>query len=120
MAAPRLAVGLFQLVIALLQDVHVPFLRSRHSWANEQARLHLTLVATHPAAQRVTGINVQIRHYLTGLFAPKDNAECGGLFELVAVLKALEQDANVLFNKTVFQVKNCHLISEQDSSGTAA
>jgi len=82
--------------------VHIPFLRSRHSRANEQAGLHLALVETHPVAQRVTVTNIQVHHYLTGLFAPKDNAECGGFFELLAVLKALEQGANVLFYKTVF------------------
>ena len=113
-AASRLAAGLFQRVIALLQGVHVPFLRSRHGRANEQTCLHLALVATLPIAQRVTGMNVRVRHYLTERFAPKNNAECGGLFELLAVLKALEQGANVLFHETVFQAKNGQLVSGQD------
>ena len=59
-------------------------------------------------------MDTQVGHHLVGRFAPKDNAECGGLFELLAVLKALEQGANVLFHETVFQAKNGQLVSGQD------
>jgi hypothetical protein len=82
--------------------LYVPFLRSRHSWANEQARLHLALVEAHPITQRVAVVNIQIRHDLPGLFASKNKAERGRFLELLAVLKALKQGANVLFHKTVF------------------
>jgi|GEM_PF-2976446 len=40
-----------------------------------QAGLHLALVEAPQVAQRTTAVDIQVRHCLTGLFAPKDNAE---------------------------------------------
>ena len=97
----------------LLQGVHVPFLRSRHSRTNEQARLHLVLVEAYPVAQRVAVVDIQVGHYVAGLFAPKDNAEHRRFFELFAVLKALEQGANVVIHKTVFRPKTVNLFQDK-------
>jgi len=106
-------VRFFQLAVALLQGVHVPFLRSRHSQNNEQDRLHLALVEAHPVAQRVAVVDIQVGHYVAGQLAPKDNAEHRRLFEWLAVLKALEQGANMIFHKTVFRPKTVNLFQDK-------
>jgi hypothetical protein len=47
-------------------------------------------------------VDIQVGHHLAGLFSSKDNAERGRFLESLAILKALEQGANVFFHKTVF------------------
>ena len=94
-------------------------MRSRHSRTNEQARLHLALVAAYPVAQRIAVVDIQVGHYVAGLFAPEDNAERRRFLQLLAILKALEQVTNVVFYETVFKLKPVSIFPDKTLQTTA-
>ena len=64
---------------------------------------------------RVAVVIVEVHRYLAERIAPKDNAERGSFFQLLAVLKVLEQGANTLFHEAVFKPKTVNLFQDTTS-----
>ena len=92
-----------QFLVALLQRVEVLFLGAGHLGRNEQARLDLTLIQAHLIAQRATVMDVQVRHDLARIFSTEEDTDCSSFSQLLTILEALEQVANVILHADSFE-----------------